>query len=91
MDELVNVEAGATSPSVNKFSTAYRVDAAGIVKYDCIDTDGSVITKIEQVAASVWNNANRISKVYKYYTGTTTVTGKVYGSGGTLVEGIVIR
>jgi len=86
--EVLDAGSGDASPS-NTCCRYAECDADGIVKFDYLDaTDGSTKTVVKQViAGSIIHNPN-ITKVYRYYTGTTAITAQVYNAAGTLVNGL---
>lgn len=86
--EIIDASSGDATPS-NTCCRYAECDADGIVKFDYLDSsDGSTKTVIKQVTAGgIIHNPN-ITKVYRYYTGSTAITAQVYNSSGTLVNGL---
>lgn len=86
--ELLDASSGDATPS-NTCCRYAECDSDGIVKFDYLDgADGSTKTVIKQVVAgSVIHNPN-ITKVYRYYTGTTAITAQTYNTSGSLVNGL---
>lgn len=66
----------------------FAIDTDGIVKIDYCDDWGNTYTVIVQAIAGVPMHYRNITKVYRYYTGTTNATATVFNASGSLVQGI---
>lgn len=90
--EVINSTSGDAVPSNITNSRAISVDTDGIVKFDCLDDSGeNTTTEVKAVKAGVMYPYRNITKVYRYYTGTTALTATVYGSDGVAVKGLKVH
>jgi hypothetical protein len=86
--EILDAASADAVPS-NQCCRYAECDADGIVKIDYLDgTDGSTKTVVKAVTAGGVIHHPNITKVYRYYTGTTAITAQVYNSAGSLVNGL---
>jgi len=64
-------------------------DVGGIVKIDHTNTDGSTITEVLVLVSGIIRPVRNVTKLYRYYTGTTAGTAKSYDSGGNLITNAI--
>jgi len=89
--EVVSSASADGVPATINNSRLISVDTDGIVKFDFKDESGNVCTEVKYMAKGVWYHYRNVSKVYRYYTGTTAVTTTVYGTNGVAVVGLKLH
>ena len=89
--EVVTSASADAEPSTIKNSRLVSVDSDGIVKFDFKNEAGNVCTEVKYMAKGVWYHYRNVSKVYRYYKGTTAVTTTVYNSSGNAVAGLKLH
>lgn len=88
--EVVDTSSADAIPAMDN-CRAVSVDVDGVMKFDYIDDAGeNTTTEVKTMKAGVIYPYRRVSKVYRYYTGTTAVT-QVYASTGSLVNGLKLH
>ena len=90
--EVLNCAAANATPSEIDNCRQIYCDGAGIIKFDYVDdNDQQTYTEVMYVVAGIPRAVRNVSKVYRYYTGTTACTATVYNDAGTLVAGMKLR
>jgi len=90
--EVLDCSSGDAIPASVFNSKTFRVDKDGIVKVEYRDSNGNPATKVMQVYAGVDFPADRISRVYRYFTGSSaTGYAQVFKADGTLTNGIAVQ
>lgn len=64
---------------------------AAIAKVDYTTDSGETKTEVLTLFPGSPRNIRNVTKVYRYYAGTTQITAQSYTSAGTLVNGIKLR
>jgi hypothetical protein len=93
--EVCNSDAADVVPTM-KNCRAISVDSDGIIKIDYEDdSGGTTTTEVKTVKAGMFYQYRNVSKVYRYYTGTTKLTATVYQIAGdgsaSLVVGVKLH
>jgi hypothetical protein len=89
--EVCNAASGNAVPSMTNCRFIY-VDVAGIIKIDFTDDhDGTTETEVLYLPAGVPFHRRNVTKVYRYYTGTTSCTAQVYDDTGAAVVGLKLE
>jgi len=70
---------------------AIYADVGGIVKIDYMDGSGNKKTEVITLNDATFYPIRNVTVAYRYYTGTTATTCKIYDASGSLVTGIKIR
>jgi hypothetical protein len=86
--EIANVTSADYVPT-NKNCRYFECSTAGIVKILYTDDYGSEKTRVLNAVQGI-NHYPNITRVYRYYTGTTAVTTKTYTDAGAEVTGIAL-
>lgn len=68
----------------------FTVDVEGIIKFDYTDDAGNTYTRV-MIASPGVNHYLNITKVYRYYVGTTACTAQSYTDAGALIVGICVH
>jgi hypothetical protein len=89
--EVLNSSAADAEPATVKNSRAVSVDSDGIVKFSYKRDDGTETTEVKYMAKGVWYHYRNVTKVFRYYTGTTAITTTVYGTDGVAVNGLKVH
>jgi hypothetical protein len=89
--EVVSSASADGVPATIQNSRLVSVDSDGIVKFDFKNDNGVVCTEVKYMAKGVWYHYRNVSKVYRYYTGTSAVTTTVYGTDGVAVAGLKLH
>jgi hypothetical protein len=87
--EVVNSTSADATPT-HLHCRAISVDTDGVTKFDTTDEAGTVTTEVKNLKAGTLIPARNVTKVYRYYVGTTAVT-TVYNSSGSLVNGLKLH
>ena len=81
--------ADAESPAGFLKCRAISVDTAGIIKVDYTDDGGVAVTEVMRILAGLPRPVRNVTKLYRYYVGTTAGTAKAFNSAGTEVTNAV--
>lgn len=79
---------GANVSATKKDSRFVWVAEAGIAKIDYTNDGGTTTTEVLQLQAG-WNPLSHVTKLYRYYTGSTPGTVKAYIDDGTLTTNAI--
>jgi len=89
--EVVDSSASNATPVMENSRLVY-VDVTGIIKFDYVnDLTGATQTEIMTLNAGAPLPFRNVSRVYRYYTGTSACTAQVFKADGTLTVGLKLR
>lgn len=88
--EVVDVSTADKAPTIQNGKVVY-CDSDGIVKIDYVNDDGTAGSEVIYLVAGVFYQIRNVTRVYRFYRGTTAATAQVYNSDGNLVAGIKVR
>jgi len=90
--ELLDATSGDATASRITNCRCFETDADGIVKIDYTrSVDGTTMTEVKVVKGGVIQHIRNVTKLYRYYTGSTAITAQSYNTSGTLVNAIKVR
>jgi hypothetical protein len=89
--EILDASSGDATPSTIENCRAIKVDGAGIIRIDYIKKDGETVTEIMQInAGQPPMPVRNVTKLHRYYTGTTAGTATCYsGTDGTTITNAI--
>ena len=89
---LTGTSADVTVADTFNNCRAISADTAGIVKVDYINNLGLEITEVLYLNAGILRPLRNVTKLYRYYTGTTGGTAESYGTDGvSIVNGLKLH
>jgi hypothetical protein len=90
--ETVNCAAADVVPTMKNCRAIYADQASGIVKISYVDdSDGETYTEVIELQQGVFYPIRNVTRVFRYYVGTTACTAKAWGDTGLVVTGIKLR
>jgi hypothetical protein len=87
--EVLDASGGDATPATIINSRAFRVDVAGIIKITYTSDQGAVQTEVLYANAGQFYPYRNISKLFRYYVGTTAGTAKSYSAAGAEVTNAI--
>ena len=87
--ELLDASSADATPTSIDNCRAIVADSAGIVKIDYVSDDNGTMTEVKYLAAGQHVPCRNVSKLYRYYVGTTAGTAKSYNSAGSEITNAI--
>jgi hypothetical protein len=88
--EVVDVTSADVVPAITNCRCIYA-DVGGIVKISYVAPQGDTMTEVIALNDATFYPVRNVTKVFRYYTGTTATTCKAYSAAGAQVNGIKLR
>lgn len=90
--ETVDCASADVTPTMKNCRVIYADQAGGVVKVSYTDdSDGETYTEVIELQQGVLYPVRNVTKVFRYYVGTTACTAGAWGDAGAAVTGIKLR